>query len=235
MTNLSDTAPGTDAPSNSADWRFFLPISAGSNVLLVSNQGEDIARYFEKLGILTTIYTNDSSTGPGVKLSRQKSADFENEFSPPDGHPLFDVVAMPHGFPGYFLPRGDAYQIDMYQKIKQTITSHGALLVGFSNSLRLGRATGSSVNFYATPQRMIRLLGKAGYHSVKIYAVIPDLNVPDYIFPLNKHEIGFVLEHRYRYKIPAWLLKLLTTSFVAGSLSNFFPFYYAVAYPDKLK
>ncbi|MBI5825103.1 MAG: hypothetical protein HZB18_13825 [Chloroflexi bacterium] len=233
MTNLSDTAPGADAPSNSADWRFFLPISAESNVLLVTDHGEDIARYFEKLGIRTTIYNTDSSNAASVKLSAQKRTDFENDFSPPDGYPLFDVVALPHGFPGYFLSRGNSHQINIFQKMKQAITSHGALLVGFSNSLRLGRAAGSSVNSYATPQRMVGLLRKAGYPLVEIYGVIPDLYVPDYIFPLNKHEIGFVLEHRYRYKIPAWLLKFLTTSFVAGSLSVFFPFYYAVAYPDK--
>jgi|CXWL01.1.fsa_nt_gi hypothetical protein len=235
MTNLSDTAPGADAPSNSADWRFFLPISAGSNVLLVTNHGEDIARYFEKLGIRTTIYNNDSSTGPDVEFTKQKSADFENEFSPPGGHSLFDVVAIPHGFPEYLLSRGETPQIDVYQKIKQALNPRGALLIGFSNSLRLGRAARPFVNFYATPQGMIGLLRKAGYPSVEIYGAIPDLNVPDYIFSLNKHEIGFVLEHRYRYKIPAWALKLLTTSFVAGSLSGFFPFYYAVAYPDILK
>ncbi|MDP1624366.1 MAG: hypothetical protein Q8L64_01215 [bacterium] len=224
--NLSEAAADKSPIFNNIDWRFLLPISSKSHVLVAGRGSDDYSRLFNKLGVTSIACCDGGNSSPSrmnevlIKLAAQ-----------PEFASHFDAVAIPVGMPFKLLAGGVSQQIKIYRTIKELLHPKGVLLIGFSNIFGIRRRIRAGC-YYSTPWYMTRLLEKAGYKSFELYGVISNLNSPDYIFPLSRHLFSFVLKHRYQYKFPSGLLWWLSNSFVAGRFLNYFPSYFVVASDD---
>lgn len=235
--NLPVITSASEPPSNSADWRFLLPISTESKILVAGSGCGDFVEFLNKLGIQAVTCFDDGAGNftphsPGNDFKRQTLEIFKHNFSNSAWRSFFDVVAIPNGLPYRLLSGGISRQVEIYRKIKQVIGSNGFLLIGFTNALGI-RRTVDSKSLPSTRRGMTSLLKKAGYKVVNLYGATPGLNMPDYIFPLTPNIIGFIFEHRYRHKFPAWLLRSLSNPMLAGLLVDFLPSYFVIAVPDK--
>ena len=94
----------------------------------------------------------------------------------------------------------------------------------------ISRATTRSKYHPSTPRRVTYQFIQAGFRSIRIWGVTPNLRVPEYIFTLNDQTIQFALQHRFRRK-PALLNTLRTLSSVISwpGISAFLPCYFVVA------
>lgn len=129
----------------------------------------------------------------------------------------FDLISIPYDF----------LNSSGYPKLRDLIRPDGFLLIGFSNRFR-------SKDVNATFLFQIRsILKKAGFSPLKYYGILPDQYIPEYIFPLTSQAIGFVLRHRYQYRLPRWVLQLISSTLSALLLSNFLPAYYVLAKADS--
>ena len=72
------------------------------------------------------------------------------------------------------------------------------------------------------------MLSNLGFQAIQFYGAIAKPLAPEYIIPLRAQSLGFVLNHRYRHKLPKLSLTLAGTP-AAGWLLGFLPFYYVVA------
>jgi hypothetical protein len=73
-------------------------------------------------------------------------------------------------------------------------------------------------------------LQKAGFKAIRIFGVIPDLAIPEYIFDLHNAPIGFALQHRFKRKpLALTLLQLMSRTIGTRQLSAFVPCYFVTA------
>jgi len=190
---------------------------------------DDFPRYLRSLGIWTVTWHYDAfvlkdangRTGDAPPTGDSVLADpLTLPFSPA----CFDLVVMPLGLPRQRWNAAGRRHLDVQRAIRRLIRPGGTLLLGFSN--RLDFLRGSTSEHYAlTPRRAVRLLLRAEYSSVDLYGAVPNLTVPEYIFPLTPQVLAFVLRSRYRQKLPARLLRWL----IQAGFANFLPAYFAVA------
>lgn len=198
-------------PDSSLDWRFLLPLDAGSRVLVIGGGQDDFTRLFGKMGISALTWLGDE----------QIQGAFDARTFPPA---VFDVVAIPFGF-----PRGGALrELETYRVMHGWLRPGGDLLFGFPNLLGLKRHFGSASR-KATLWGVRRRLGQAGFSQMSLFGAMPNLQAPEYILPLKGQAIGFAWQHRYRYKYPDRLLNLLGSRPALALLAGLFPCYYVTA------
>lgn len=200
------------SPQSSTDWRFLLPVSHQSKVLVVGRKCDDYTRLFNNLEIAVASWEADFSVLPA------------KVFSPA----IFDIVAIPLGLPDEMKNRNPQNYPETFQNLRSLLKPGGIILIGFLNSQAFQRKFIAG-NYYTTPNGITRFLHRAGYEEITLYGAIPNLSAPEYLFPLTRQTIGFILEHRYRNKLPVQFLSLLHNPVITALFSYFFPAYYAVA------
>jgi len=142
-----------------------------------------------------------------------------------DSDARFDAVAAPVGFGGNKPRVGRSEWLDRCRAARRLIQPEGVLLVGFSNRWDVRRKIRSQASSVG---EMRSILLELGFRSIRFFGAVPEPLAPEYIFPLQPRSLGFVLDQRYRHKLPQLVLSLAHTR-AAHFLLNFMPFYYAVA------
>jgi len=191
-------------PDSSADWRFLLPITRESRLLVVGGGQDDFSDLFGKIGVSSVSWVTDAAALSVLSPSS------------------FDIIAFPLG-----LPRREA----VWQTIRRLLHPGGTLLFGFSN-LHGPYRGGQPGSLQANPWLLLFKLRQAGYSQVELFGAMPNLNAPETIFPLGHPALNFTLQNRYRYKLPASMLKFVFHRSMSGLLSNFIPHYLVVAKRD---
>jgi len=193
-----------------ADWRFLLPVSKESHILLIGDELDAVVDLFRILDIAPSVLDSKS---PFSVLPKPKPA-----------QPDFDIVAIPFGIS----PDGHLAWLsiaDVFRDIRERIRPGGAFLFGFTNVwVRRNPKT-----FPASPGRVQRLLRQAGFASVDVYVAYPDLITPEYILPMKPSILSFALQFRLRNKLSTALLRVFSMPLVMGRVANLLPFYFAVA------
>lgn len=211
----------------SFDWRFFLPISTESKVLVLGQGCQEVKQFLDLLGftfvkayseIATLLSTGNDGQYPDTRQMGDMPADFLS---------YFDAVVMPYGTPSPKPAAGRFSQFDLYMNLKRFIRPNGTLMVGFSNRLHFWRPPRS--NEGSTPWRTATSLKRAGYIAIHKYGVLPYSHVPDFIFPLTVNAVGFILKHKYRAKIPSGILNAISNPLYTPLLLNLFPSYFFIA------
>ena len=195
---------------DSLDWRFLLPIEDASRVYVLFERDADFSRTLKRVGIPVSNQWSFSDVGQHREGQIQSLA-------LPFGLPLGQVGARPHE------------QAEFYSSCRGLIVPGGSFLVGFDNMLRL-RASPESKYYLSSPARAAQQLSRAGFHSIKIFGVLSNLRMPEYIFDLDSRTIHFALQNRFRRK-PAVVqaLGVLAGTIGLARISNFIPSYFAVA------
>lgn len=218
-------------PESSADWRFLLPITQNSRVLIIGGEQDDFTELFGKIGISEIIWLCGSlpAGGENHKNNGQSEFDAVESLTAQSFPPIsFDIIAIPFGFPGRKL----LDDVDVYQIVRSLLRPGGTMLIGFSNRFGLFRRRFQSNFYYSTPCRMIRNLRLAGYSQIDIFGAMQNLETPEYIFPLKTHLLSFTLQDRYRYKLPASLLYFLSNKPVVSILLYLLSYYFVIAKSD---
>jgi SAM-dependent methyltransferase len=138
----------------------------------------------------------------------------------------FDAVVIPFGIPKDLRDAG--YGADGLSGLRRMLRPGGTLLLGFSGHwgfLRRGRRMGRA----ARPASMGRLLAEAGFGGSRLYAAVPNLDRPAYIFPLRKRPLQFFLQHRFLGKRGAALLSVLPPRLLTRLIPGMLPSYFIVA------
>jgi len=103
------------------------------------------------------------------------------------------------------------------------------LLVGFNNSLN-DRSSLQTKYHSSTHRRVISQLQKAGFKTIKVFGVLSNLSIPEYIFDLNSQPMYFALLHRFKRKsVLLNLLQLLSHTVGLTGVSYFLPCYFVLA------
>lgn len=194
----------------SLDWRFLLPIGDASQVYVLFTWDAEFSRTLERAGIPVANHWSFSDFG------QERDGQIQS-LALPFGLPLGQVGAKLHE------------HVEFYSSCRGLIIRGGSFLVGFDNILRL-RASPESKYYLSTPARIAHQLSRAGYRSIKIFGVLSNLKIPEYIFDLDSRTIHFALQNRFRRQ-PAILqaLRLLSATIGLAPISNFMPSYFAVA------
>ncbi|MCC7119439.1 MAG: hypothetical protein IT310_13015 [Anaerolineales bacterium] len=189
---------------HSADWRFLLPISQESKCLLVGRDLEDVAQLFTQLGFSAQVV--------GFSALQEKSQ---------SALVNFDFALLPFGF-------SSAMAVEALTQISKTLRPGGQLLLGFSNLYNL-RPTRPTETLPFSPAQIRKALSAAGYAEATFYAALPNLQLTEYIFPVNRQAAAFALDRRYQHKIPVGAKSWRALFAVAPYLLNFFPAYFVTA------
>ena len=215
--------PPTVFSHNSLDWRFLLPITVESKILIIGHEYEYIQKYFFNLGVSEVYCCADNQ--PKVadldkNNTQQKMLTYDDLIARSSLFSFFDVVVFPSG-----LPNTKIEILELFEFVKKFVRPSGILFVSFANEL----LSKEKHSYSSHPIRIKNILKKNGYNLVGVYGAIPDQYIPEYVFPLTPQAIGFIVRHRYAYKVPNIFLRLLSSPFVAKMLSNFFPAYFMMA------
>src|SRR5689334_11082412 len=194
----------------SLDWRFLLPLSNPDKVFVLFEENSDFCQTLEHVGI---------------PVSNQLSfLDIEQK----EKNQVHSLV-LPFGVPVHLVSGEEADQVEFLRSMRKLISEHGNLLLGFNNS-RGYRSQTPTQYYSSTLQRMTAQLQKAGFKAVKFFGVIPDLNIPEYIFDLTSRPLHFALQHRFKRKpVILNLLQLLSSTAGIMRISDFLPGYFISA------
>jgi hypothetical protein len=194
----------------SLDWRFLLPIADVSGVYVLFDGDADFRRTLERVGIPVSNQLSFSALG------QHKDGPIHS-LALPFGPSLRQVGAKPNN------------EGEFYLWCRRLIEPGGNFLIGFDNILRL-QADPASNYYSSTPARMVRQLNRAGFQSIKIFGVLSNLRIPEYIFDLDSRTIHLALQNRFGRK-PAlsYALRALASTIGLARISNFLPSYFAVA------
>ena len=194
----------------SLDWRFLLPLSDPHRIFVFFEDNPDFCETLEYVGIPVS----NQLSFLDIQQKPQKEA---------------SSLAFPFGVPVNWVSGEAADQIEFFRSIRKLLGEHGNLLVGFRNAR--GYRSNLAANYYrSTPQQMSTQLQKAGFKAIKRFGVIPDLNIPEYIFELNPRSLDFALQHRFKRKtLFLKLLQLLSHTSGMMHLFDFLPCYFVAA------
>ena len=194
----------------SLDWRFLLPLSNADKIFVFLEDDSDFGQTLEQIGIPVS---NQLSFLNIEQKEKKDSASF----------------VLPFGLPVRWVGREQADQIEFFRSMRKLMDDNGNLLVGFDNSWN-DRSNSQTRYHSSTPRRLVSQLQKAGFKTIKVFGVISNLSIPDYIFDLNTQPVHFALQHRLKKKpILLNLLQLLSHTIGLSSVSGFLPCYFAVA------
>lgn len=226
----SDLSFQSSLPNSSADWRFLLPITESSRILIIGGEYDGFSELFSKIGVLEVTWLCSSllANSENKNVEHSKFDAIANLATQSFPSKSFDMVVVPFGFPGGRLTD----EADVFQMIRRLMRPNGTMLIGFSNIFGLFRRGEQSDSCYSTPWQMIRKLRSAGYSQIDIYGAMPSLVSPEYIFPLKAHLLSFTLQHRYRYKLSDRLLQLFSSKPVASIFLYLLSYYFIIAKSD---
>ncbi len=213
-------------PGCSADWRFLLPITNNSRVLIITHGCDEFALSLGGDVKAITWRSNISAYRNRESSVKNGNVLFADYLFPPFPPSSFDIIALPLGIPSGISKMGNR---QFHQNIRRLLRPGGSMLFGFANPWGIRRSSDSE-HTYSTINNMLGLLrGIANYSSVEIYGVFPNLAMPEFIFLPRPENLRFILQRRYKYKIPNPLLNLFSSLVFTSVLSKFLPFYFAVA------
>src|SRR6476661_1489369 len=164
----------------SLDWRFLLPLSNPDKVFVLFEENSDFCQTLEHVGI-------PISNQLSFLDIKQKEKNEVNS------------LVLPFGVPVHWVSGEETDQVEFFRSMRKLISRHGNLLVGFNNS-RAYRSRTQTQYYSSTLQRMTSQVQKAGFKAVKVFGVIPNLNIPEYIFDLTARPLSFALQHRFKRK-----------------------------------
>lgn len=193
---------------HSLDWRFLLPVTEPERVCLLLQENAEFDRTLAEVGLQ-----------PSQRLSLSQLQEQK------DG---FHSFVMPFGLPVEWVESAQD-QAAFYARLRRLMSSDSYLLIGFANAWTI-RPT-SRTDYYASrPGQMIDYLKRAGFKHVKIFGVMPNLRIPEYIFDIESPAIRFALRNRFRRK-PAILraLHLLAVTMGWRRIAEFLPCYFVLA------
>jgi hypothetical protein len=194
----------------SLDWRFLLPLSNADKIFVFLEDDSDFRQTLEQVGIPVS---NQLSFLNIEQKEKKDSASF----------------VLPFGLPVRWVGREQADQIEFFRTMRKLMDETGNLLVGFNNSWNY-RSSPPAKFHSSTPRRVTSQLQKAGFKTIKIFGVISNLNIPEYIFELNAQPVLFALQHRFKRKpVMLNLLQLISYTIGLTSFSDFLPCYFVVA------
>lgn len=194
----------------SLDWRFLLPLSNADKIFVFLEDDSDFRQTLEQVGIPVS---NQLSFLNIEQKEKKDSASF----------------VLPFGLPVRWVGREQVDQIEFFRIVRKLMDETGNLLVGFNNSWNY-RSSPPAKFHSSTPRRVTSQLQKAGFKTIKIFGVISNLNIPEYIFELNAQPVLFALQHRFKRKpVMLNLLQLISYTIGLTSFSDFLPCYFVVA------
>ena len=194
----------------SLDWRFLLPLSNADKIFVFLEDDSDFSQTLEQIGIPVS---NQLSFLNIEQKEKKDAASF----------------VLPFGLPVRWVGREQADQIEFFRSMRKLMDDNGNLLVGFDNSWNYRSSTQTKYH-PSTPRRVASQLQKAGFKTIKVFGVISNLSIPEYIFDLNAQSMYFALQHRFKRKpVLLNLLQLLSHTIGLSSVSGFLPCYFAVA------
>jgi len=194
----------------SLDWRFLLPLTEPGKISLLLEKNTEFNQALEQVGIHAAQLLSFSD------LEGSQSKDFHS-FVMPFGLPVSWAAAKPED------------QVEFYSAVRRLMSTGSYLLVGFNNIWRM-RAAPQTDYYSCNPGLMSDQLKRAGFKSIKMYGVMPNLNIPEYIFDIDPRAVHFALRNRFRRK-PAVLraLRVLAGTIGWERVSNFLPCYFSLA------
>jgi len=194
----------------SLDWRFLLPLSNPDKIFVFLEDDSDFSQTLEQIGIPVS---NQLSFLNIEQKEKKESASF----------------VLPFGLPVRWVGREQSDQIEFFRSMRKLMDENGNLLVGFDNSWNYRSRTQTKYQ-PSTPRRVVSQLQKAGFKTIKVFGVISNLSIPEYIFDLNAQPLYFALQHRFKRKpVLLNLLQLLSGTIGLTGISDFLPCYFAVA------
>lgn len=194
----------------SLDWRFLLPLSNTDKLFVFLENDPDFGQTLEQVGIPVS---NQLSFLNIEQKEKTDSASF----------------VLPFGLPVRWVGREQADQIEFFRSMRKLMDDNGNLLVGFNNSWTY--CSSPQIKYHpSTPGRVVSQLQKAGFKTMKVFGVISNLSIPEYIFDLNARPVYFALQHRFKRKpILLNLLQLLSSTIGLTGISDFLPCYFVRA------
>jgi hypothetical protein len=194
----------------SLDWRFLLPLSNADKLFVFLEDDPDFAQTLEQVGIAVS---NQLSFLNIEQKEKKESASF----------------VLPFGLPVRWVGREQADQIEFFRSMRKLMEDSGNLLVGFNNSWTY-RSSPQTKYHPSTPGRVVSQLQKADFKTTKVFGVISNLSIPEYIFDLNARPVYFALQHRFKRKpVVLNLLQLLSHTIGLTGISDFLPCYFVLA------
>ncbi len=194
----------------SLDWRFLLPLSNADKIFVFLEDDYDFGQTLEQVGIPVS---NQLSFLNIEQKEQKDSASF----------------VLPFGLPVRWVGREQADQIEFFRSMRKLMDNNGNLLVGFNNSWHYRSRTQTKYHS-STPRRVTSQLQKAGFKTIKIFGVISNLSIPEYIFELNAQPVLFALQHRFKRKpVILNLLQLISHTIGLTSFSDFLSCYFVIA------
>ena len=194
----------------SLDWRFLLPISSPEKTFVFFEDDFDFGQTLEQVGIPAS---NQLSFLDMEQIGKREAASW----------------VFPFGLPTRWVGKERTDQIEFFRSMRQLIGDTGNLLVGFNNSWNY-QPHAQTMYHSSTARRVASQLQEAGFQSIKLYGVIPDLRIPEYIFDLKTQPIYFALRSRFKRKpILLNLLQLLSHTLGLVHISGFLPCYFVLA------
>ena len=194
----------------SLDWRFLLPVSKVDKIFVFLEHDSDFSQTLEQIGIPAS---NQLSFLDVEQKEKKDSASF----------------VLPFGLPVRWVGKEQTDQIEFFRSMRKLIGENGNLLVGFNNSLN-DRSSPQTKYHFSTPGRVISQLQKAGFKTIKVFGVVSNLSIPEYIFDLNAQSMYFALQHRFKRKSALLnLLQLLSHTIGLTGISYFLPCYFVLA------
>lgn len=198
-------------PQSSSDWRFLLPITKNSRVLIIGGEQDDFTELFNKIGVSSVTWLcNPSAVASELNENNQN---------------YFDIVAIPFGFPAAKLTD----EIEVFRTVRRLLHPGGSIFLGFSNKLGLFSKAFIANSYHSTPHHVIRYLRLSGYSDIDLYGVMSNLETPEYIFPLKADLLGFTLRHRYHYLLPARLLHYFSSRPLVSIVLYLLSYYFVIA------
>jgi len=192
----------------SLDWRFLLPVADPAHLCVAFEEEPGFHEALERVGIPASPWLLDLNLAEDERRATHS-------------------LALPFGLPVRWVSAGPEEQIEFYRSIRQRIRPGGYFLLGFRNA----RYSRFKTQYHASrPGRLADQLNRAGFYRIKIFGVMPNLRIPEYIFDLDVQAMRFALGHRFRRKpILLKILQMLAQTIGWAHVSNFFPCYFAIA------
>ncbi len=201
--------------SYAVDWRFFLPISVQSKVLVIGDGAAEAVLFFKRIGLEIDACNYFDLVGHEENLPI--SLKYPNS--------IYDIIIIPDSS-GFIA----AQSVSIFQNASKLLKKKGVILIGFLNHFFFSRHKNDK-HFTSTVYMMSKRL--INFSSVNIFGCFPDLRIPEYIFPIDPTSVRFVLNHRYRYRFSKILLSLITAPLLMPILVHFFPAYYILAVSEN--
>ncbi len=213
---------------HSVDWRFCVDMPPRSRVLVISESYDGFAYPLQKvMDARVIVWHTQQSAETDEILKTQSCSDttdcLQGRLShPPFGKQSFDLIILPDGL----TPK------KRLRTFYSLLQPGGSLVIGFFNRWSIKKRPYPAMRGVKdeTMRKMRRYLRASGFVELSIYGTLPNHKIPDIIFPLEAQTMRYTLNRHFGHKIPHYLLRWLSISFISAPLiSLLLPAYYIIA------